>query len=240
VITKETLIRDFESALGYPYASPGSTTRPESGVDCSGLFVWAYRRQGEGIYHGSNRIWREYTSDKGRIGTITVQTGLAVFKWRDSATTYSDNEGDFHHIGLITSTRPLRIIHASSAAGCVTVDTSLKRWTHWARLSAIDYGGGTMYTATTHADGNSAGINLRAEPGKSGGKIGEIPQGMTVTVVEESGEWARVEYGSWNGWVMRKYLIAADSAGTIRVTDGTGTVYTLTLPITISGGGSIG
>ena len=48
------LIADFEACIGWPYKSPG--TNDERGIDCSGMFVRAFRLQGESIYHGSNTI----------------------------------------------------------------------------------------------------------------------------------------------------------------------------------------
>ena len=40
---------------------------------------------------------------------------MAVFKWKEKTPSkFSDNEGDFCHIGLVTSVSPLRIVHAST------------------------------------------------------------------------------------------------------------------------------
>ena len=50
------LIASVEACLGGPYVSPG--TNDSRGIDCSGLFVKAYRDQGASIYHGSNTIYR--------------------------------------------------------------------------------------------------------------------------------------------------------------------------------------
>lgn len=54
MLNLEQLISDFEACIGFPYASPG--TNDERGIDCSGMFVRAFRRQGASIYHGSNTI----------------------------------------------------------------------------------------------------------------------------------------------------------------------------------------
>ena len=55
--------------LSWPYVSP--CTNDSRGIDCSGLFVKAYRDQGASIYHGSNTIYRKYCSEKG-MNAITV------------------------------------------------------------------------------------------------------------------------------------------------------------------------
>ncbi len=41
------LIASVEECLGWPYVSPG--TNDARGIDCSGLFVKAYRAQGASI-----------------------------------------------------------------------------------------------------------------------------------------------------------------------------------------------
>ena len=80
MINIEQLIADFEDCIGWPYASPG--TNDERGIDCSGMFVRAYRLQGQRIYHGSNTIWRKHLSGKGPIDSVRdLQPGMAVFKW---------------------------------------------------------------------------------------------------------------------------------------------------------------
>ncbi len=131
------LCESFENALGWPYVSPG--TNDSRGIDCSGLFVKAFRDQGGSIYHGSNTIWRKYLSEKGRLASVRqLQPGMAVFKWNENTPEkFNDGEGDFQHIGLVTSVKPLRIVHASSAAGCVTVDSKLGNWSHWGWLKAV-------------------------------------------------------------------------------------------------------
>ena len=74
------MISSAEEALGWPYVSPGANN--SQGIDCSGLFVKIYRDQGMSIYHGSNRIFRKYCNDTGKITKESQhQTGMAVFKW---------------------------------------------------------------------------------------------------------------------------------------------------------------
>ena len=73
------LIVSVEECLGWPYVSPG--TNDSRGIDCSGLFVKAYRDQGASIYHGSNTIYRKYCSEKGKLSSVSqLKPGMAVFK----------------------------------------------------------------------------------------------------------------------------------------------------------------
>ena len=138
MINTERLIADFEDCIGWPYQSPG--TNDERGIDCSGMFVRAYRLQGQRIYHGSNTIWRKHLREKGPIDSVRdLQPGMAVFKWKpDTPSKFSDNEGDFCHIGLVTSVNPLRIVHASTEGMKVKVDKKIGKWKYWGILAAAD------------------------------------------------------------------------------------------------------
>ena len=138
MIDIEQLIADFEDCIGWPYATPG--TNDERGIDCSGMFVRAYRLQGQRIYHGSNTIWRKHLGAKGSIdSTRDLKPGMAVFKWKEQTPSkFSDKEGDFCHIGLVTSVNPLRIVHASTEGMKVKVDRKLGKWKYWGVLAAAD------------------------------------------------------------------------------------------------------
>lgn len=152
----DRLCRDFEACLGWPYKSPGGTGQDcsKTGIDCSGMFVRAYRLQGSSIYHGSNTIWRKYLSDKGPLtGAGQLKRGMAVFKHKAQDTAkYPDGQGDFSHIGLVTSVDPLRIVHASTVGMKVKADTKLdKAWAYWGRLKDVEYGQEAAEEASTEA-----------------------------------------------------------------------------------------
>ena len=135
MIQVEKLIADFEDCIGWPYACPGSND--ERGIDCSGMFVRAFRLQGRRIYHGSNTIWRKHLSEKGRIRSAAdLKPGMAVFKWKpDTPAKFRDDEGDFCHIGLVTSVSPLRIVHASTEGMKVKADRKIGKWQYWGVLA---------------------------------------------------------------------------------------------------------
>lgn len=75
-------------------------------VDCSGAFTYWYKQDGSYMYHGSNTMWRNYTTQTGKIGEIDLVPGMAVFKVRDWKSTESGNNwyetdpGDVYHVGL--------------------------------------------------------------------------------------------------------------------------------------------
>ena len=137
MLDAKKLCASAEACLGWPYVSPG--TNDARGIDCSGLFVKCFQDQGADIYHGSNTIYRKYCSEKGKLTNASqLQQGMAVFKWNaKTPSKFNDGLGDFQHIGLVTSVQPLRIVHASSAAGCVTTDTKLGKWAYWGWLKDV-------------------------------------------------------------------------------------------------------
>lgn len=131
------LISDFEACIGFPYASPG--TNDARGIDCSGMFVRAFRRQGASIYHGSNTIFRKYLARSGTIASAAdLCPGMAVFKWKPvTPARFSDGLGDFCHIGLVTSVSPLRIVHASTEGMAVKADSKIGKWRYWSWLKDV-------------------------------------------------------------------------------------------------------
>lgn len=221
------LIASVEECLGWPYVSPG--TNDSRGIDCSGLFVKAYRDQGASIYHGSNTIYRKYCSEKGKLTNVSqLQPGMAVFKWNSNTPDkFNDGLGDFQHIGLVTSVNPLRIVHASSAIGCVTTDTKLGKWAYWGWLKDVEKDEGlpviqpdpidegdeeTMATAefaTVVADSGST-VNLRTKAKSTAALVERVPLGARVEVLGTCGSWTKVKFGSRTGYIMTKFLIAED------------------------------
>ena len=101
-------------------------------ADCSGLFVWAYKQLDASIYHGSNTIWKKYTTRKGKVrDLITIRPGTAVFQFRES-------DGNRHHIGLYVGGG--MCIEAKGTAYGV-VQSELAQWDEYGELSAVDYTG---------------------------------------------------------------------------------------------------
>ncbi len=216
------LIASVEECLGWPYVSPG--TNDSRGIDCSGLFVKAFRDQGGSIYHGSNTIYRKYCSEKGRLTSVSqLKPGMVVFKWNaNTPEKFNDGLGDFQHIGLVTSVDPLRIVHASSGVGCVTTDTKLGKWAYWGWLKDVardtgandDLGGDDVPVteneyATVIADSGST-VNLRTKAKASAPLIERVPVGSRVEVLGTCGSWTKVNFGSRIGYMMTRFLTAEE------------------------------
>ncbi len=225
MLSVNKLIASVEACLGWPYVSPG--TNDSRGIDCSGLFVKAYQDQGASIYHGSNTIYRKYCSEKGQLNSVgQLLPGMAVFKWNpQTPEKFSDGQGDFQHIGLVTSVNPLRIVHASSAAGCVTTDTKLGKWAYWGWLKDVEKTSGTNTSdeeteggelpvtetnyATVIADSGTT-VNLRTKAKTSAALVDRVPVGARVAVLGTCGSWTKVQFGSRTGYMMTKFLIAEE------------------------------
>ena len=220
------LIASVEECLGWPYVSPG--TNDSRGIDCSGLFVKAFRDQGASIYHGSNTIYRKYCSEKGKLTSVSqLRPGMAVFKWNaNTPEKFNDGLGDFQHIGLVTSTNPLRIVHASSAAGCVTTDTKFGKWGYWGWLKDVKKPDGQSTVqpepaegdeesvvdeefATVIADSGST-VNMRTKAKTSAPLVERVPLGARVEVLGTCGSWTKVKFGSRTGYMMSQFLTAEE------------------------------
>lgn len=102
-------------------------------ADCSGLYVWAYKQLGAKIYHGSNTIWKKYTTTrKGKVSDlVTIRPGTAVFQYRES-------DGNRHHIGLYIGDG--MCIEAKGTAYGV-VKSELAQWDEYGELADVDYTG---------------------------------------------------------------------------------------------------
>lgn len=226
-ISAEIMCRDALECLGWPYVSPGSNN--SSGIDCSGLFVYLFRKQGGSIYHGSNTIWREYTTaNKGKLtSTAQLKPGYAVFKnraWSDSKSDRKnrwykkDNWGNMYHIGLVRSVNPLIIEHATSAGRkCVVEQNNTKGWTYYAELKNVDYSGegGKPEQMTTMIVTCTPGetVKLRKAPTIADNVIAKVPNGTEVLAGTEENGWRTVEYNGKSGYMMAEFLKApvADS-----------------------------
>ena len=185
---------------------------PYSTLDCIGLIVRVIRTcpGGDPTYRcqGTNWLWRSIdNSAKYRdltrqiVGVTGAVAGMLAFK------RVGDN---IHHVGLVTGEGT--VIHSSSAAGRV-VETALD--VSWHLLGVhrmIETGGTTMeetlYTARVALADPGSTLNVRAEPGTGGQRIGRLSHGAQVRVVQEMDNgWARIAYGdSGVGYVDGGYL----------------------------------
>lgn len=133
----------------WPYASPGSND--ENGIDCSGAFVWAYDQFGENIYHGSNRIARQYVVEL--LPLSEAKPGMAAFKARkpgeeyyalpqgymNGGGQYNGDLNDYYHIGLVDEDIAF-VLNAKDKASGFTRSSIREGWDAVGYLTAVDYG----------------------------------------------------------------------------------------------------
>ena len=149
-ISSSELIAQFQTALrdgwGYIYGASGeiwtqaqqnAASREQTKkygqkwvghrvADCSGLFAWAFRQLGGYCYHGSNTMFRRYSSASGSLsaGKRTdgepLKPGTAVYKFNAS-------EG-YHHVGLYIGEG--KVIEAKGTAYGVVTSKIGSGWTH--------------------------------------------------------------------------------------------------------------
>lgn len=229
MINKDKLIQSFEEIIGWPYVSPGSND--QNGIDCSGAFVRAFRAQGGSIYHGSNRMIRAHCRDAFQITNATqLEPGMAVFKVRQDGNESSDYKpggkyydpllvGNFYHVGLVTGTNPLRIVHATTpvakADSVLKASSSLPGWTWAAYLKDVVYSGQsdgsaeetpatTQYATVDVPEGEN--LRMRKTPSPSGEYMQKIPRGTELEITAHKDGYAQTSYKGFTGWVDERFL----------------------------------
>lgn len=106
-------------------------------ADCSGLFTWAFKKLGGYMYHGSDTMFRKYTTANGtlskgkRTDGQTLKPGTAVFTWKES-------EKKYGHVGLFIGEGKVIEAHGT-IKGVIKSDVTDERWTHWGELKGVNY-----------------------------------------------------------------------------------------------------
>ena len=105
-------------------------------ADCSGLFTWAFKQLGGYMYHGSDTMFRKYTTESGelkngaRADGKALIPGTAVFIWKPKDKKYG-------HVGLYVGNG--RVIEAHGTKEGVIESSVASNWTHWGLLKGVDY-----------------------------------------------------------------------------------------------------
>ena len=153
MISFEALISKFQYALknkwGYIYGAAGSVwteakqkaaTRAQTVkygkqwvghyvADCSGLFTWAFHELGGYMYHGSDTMFKKYTTASGALkkGKRTdgqeLKPGTAVFVWKEEDQKYG-------HVGLYIGGGEV-IEAASTQSGVIKSKVTEPKWKYW-------------------------------------------------------------------------------------------------------------
>ena len=193
----------------------------EGEVDCSGAFKHAYRQFGKSIYHGSNRIARQYVVEL--LPISEARPGMAAFKVRNpgeeyyaltqgylpGGSQYNGDLGDYHHIGLVDDD-PSYVLNAKSTAEGFRRSPIKEGWDFVAKLTDVDYGEEEVepmdvYEAVVVADSGS-NVRMRKRPTTDSETLTKIPLGETVQVNESAQGWAQIEWNGQTGYMMTKFL----------------------------------
>lgn len=131
------------------YVSGGDGTAGE--CDCIGLIIGAIRLAGGSWTgtHGSNYAARYEMSSFAAIpAASSLRVGDLVYKHYEPGasgwslpSSYSDHDdqNDYYHVGVVRSADPLEIVHCTTVDGGIKYDSSLGAWSHYGRLSKVDY-----------------------------------------------------------------------------------------------------
>lgn len=192
--------------------------------DCSGAFVRAYRAHGLTIYHGSNRIAREYVV--ALLPPDQARPGMAAFKARKPGEKYYDlpseykqggkhyngDMNDYYHIGLVDENPEFAINAQATKTGVVRSKLS-NGWSAVGYLTAVQYEDqedDMMDKMVVNADK----VNLRAAPDVNAARVEYLNKGDIVTLgIAYPDGWDYVTHERKSGYVMAKYLdpIEADA-----------------------------
>ena len=192
--------------------------------DCSGAFVRAYKPHGMSIYHGSNRIAREYVAEL--LPIDQARPGMAAFKARQPGEKYYDlpseykrggkhyngDLNDYYHIGLVDD-NPAYVINAQSTQTGVVRSKLSSNWCAVGYLKAVQYDG--QEDNDNMADKmvvNTDKVNLRAAPDKDAARVEWLNKGDIVTLgIAYPDGWDYVTHERKSGYVVDKFLDPAEA-----------------------------
>ena len=175
-------------------------------ADCSGLFHWAFAKLGGYMYHGSDTMYRKYTTASGTLkaGKRTdgqgLKVGTAVF-------VYNDSEKKYTHVGLYIGGGYV-IEAASTQQGVIKSKVTNAKWTNWGELKDVKYGDTPAPTPIPegYAEVTGKKVALRQEASTRAAIIMRIDTGETVKIEPDPDEWEYVSYKGKKGWMMKKFL----------------------------------
>ena len=199
---------DENRAMGRKY---GSRWIGHWVADCSGLFSWAFKQLGGYMYHGSDTMFRKYTTYNGELqkGKRTdgreLKPGTAVF-------TYNKTKKKYGHVGLYIG-NGLVVEAEGTLKGVITSNVNGK-WTHWGELKGVDYGETPQPVPAGKAIVTGKNVALRQGPSKSTPVMTRVATGMTVDIAVVEG-WTYVHQGSKYGFMMNEFISISDKTVTV-------------------------
>lgn len=192
------------------------------GCDCIGLIIGAWRLSGNRWpwTHGSNYAARYLT--RGLAADQPLRLGDLVYKAREPGAsayalpaTYRGHHDrlDYYHVGVVTCADPLQITHCTSVNGGIKRDTRRGSWRYSGQFIKLSKEEMPMNAQQMTVTANQ--VNLRAGPDKASARVEWLSKGDIVTALPFDNlptDWAYVQHGAKQGYVMARYLQAAEDA----------------------------
>lgn len=218
MIRAEDLIRLFQQMHRERWAYVWG--KAEKGcVDCSGAFVYAFRKYGGEIAHGSNSMARKYIVGQ-LLPPSAAEPGMVAFKCREWKAEESGNKwfgqapGDIYHVGLVDED-PGYVLNAKGTQSGFCRDKLTAGWDFVARLKNVEYTRSGEDDKPMQRDearvvlpagASGTTVNLRKNPNKSAALVERVPVGSTVIVLADVGQWVSVQYGQKSGYMMSNFI----------------------------------
>jgi hypothetical protein len=218
----------------------------KGGMDCQGLITYCVKTAGgKAGWSDSNQLARSYVEGelipiasakgdmRGWIGLI-IEPINADTPSRYRSDAFALKHGDCSHVGIITQDGTIWSVDASSSAGKVRTRTEREArhcWTHVAKLKDADYSPDTFQSAPSaqtqmYVATDENGLTFRTAPTVPKGadnrvpRMPRIPAGAAVGVLADAGGgWCKVSYAGYEGYVMAKYLTAAETPPSASTSD---------------------
>lgn len=171
----------------------------------------AFKRSGEDVHH---------------VGIVAERPQCGIQRGGNRESQGAPEGGDYASSPEESS---FTVIHSSSARGMV-VETALD--TSWSLLAIHRYIAAEGAAEVREEDGKmdvlyQAAVTtqrdplaVRSGPGTDAAKLGSMPRGAVVDVIDDGGDWWRVRYEGMIGYASAAYLVRVAYADTVEIAPG--------------------
>ena len=182
-------------------------------VDAGGLFAHAFRTLGmidgytsDGTY--IEKIFKEFCGETGKLPKGGLLPGMVIFKKRNDV---------YSGVGIYIGNSS--IIEAKSSKVGVIVSRLNSEWTYWGKLKNVEYEelpskaslrrkevrDMRVLRGLVTIDGMAEKYSVRADKNIGAKILDVLPLGTQVTVVEDCGEFCKVQYTK-TGYIKKEFL----------------------------------
>lgn len=182
-------------------------------ADAGGLFAYAFRTMGMMDCYNSDgsyihTIFTEFCGETGKLPKGGLLPGMVMFKKRNDK---------YFGVGIYIGNSS--VIEAKSTKVGVVVSRLNSEWTYWGKLKNVEYDELPSKAALRRkevrdmrvlrgpvvVDGINQQISVRADKNLSAKIMDVLPLGAQATVVEDCGEFCKVQYTK-TGYIKKEFL----------------------------------